>query len=72
MSAVERNTNKSNKITITNDKGRLSKCDIERMILEAELFKKEEEQNKITTEARNALYNYCYRSVGTSWVLIFF
>jgi hypothetical protein len=39
VSAVEKGTGKSSKITITNDKGRLSKTDIERMVQEAEKYK---------------------------------
>ncbi|XP_026331364.1 heat shock 70 kDa protein cognate 4-like [Hyposmocoma kahamanoa] len=59
-SAVERSTNKSKKITITNDKGRLSKHQIDRMVKEAEMYKKEEEQIKISAQARNALQYFCY------------
>merc|ERR1712018_917066 len=39
VSAVEKSTGKENKITITNDKGRLSKDEIERMVKEAEKYK---------------------------------
>jgi heat shock 70kDa protein 1/2/6/8 len=46
VSAVEKSTGKENKITITNDKGRLTKDDIERMVQEAEKFKAEDEANK--------------------------
>ncbi|XP_026331048.1 heat shock 70 kDa protein cognate 4-like [Hyposmocoma kahamanoa] len=60
VSAVERSGNKSEKITITNDKGRLSKQQIDSMIREAELFKKEEEQMKIVIKARNELHDYCF------------
>ena len=44
VSAVEKSTGKQNKITITNDNGRLSKEDIERMVEEAEKFKDEDEK----------------------------
>jgi len=60
VSAVDKSTGKSNKITITNDKGRLSKADIEKMINEAELHKQEDDAQKNKVEAKNALENYCY------------
>merc|ERR1712205_181965 len=47
-------------ITITNDKGRLSKDDIERMVQEAEKYKAEDESNKSRVEAKNTLENYAY------------
>merc|ERR1712216_609190 len=53
-------TGKSQKITITNDKGRLSKEDIERMVQEAEKYKAEDESNKLRVEAKNTLENYAY------------
>merc|ERR1719494_1039712 len=46
VSAVDSSTKKENKITITNDMGRLSKDDIERMVNEAEKFKDEDEKLK--------------------------
>ena len=55
VSAVDKSTGKSNKITITNDKGRLSKEDIERMVSEAERFKAEDEAARATVEAKNKL-----------------
>lgn len=39
ISAVEKSSGKTNKIVITNDKGRLSKDDIEKLVKEAEEFK---------------------------------
>merc|ERR1712038_338432 len=60
VSAVEKSTGKENKITITNDKGRLSQEDIERMVNEAEKYKAEDDANKNRIEAKNALENYCY------------
>merc|ERR1712054_509553 len=51
---------KSQKITITNDKGRLSAADIERMVQEAEKYKAEDESNKSRVEAKNTLENYAY------------
>merc|ERR1712219_9565 len=43
VSAMDKSTGKQNKITITNDKGRLSKEEIERMVNDAETFKAEDE-----------------------------
>lgn len=54
-----------NKITITNDKGRLSKEEIERMVQEAERYKSEDEEHKKKIEARNALENYAYNIRNT-------
>jgi len=60
VSAVEKSTGKENKITITNDKGRLSQDEIERMVAEAEKYKAEDAANKHRIEAKNGLENYCY------------
>merc|ERR1712137_390957 len=60
VSAVEKSTGKENKITITNDKGRLSQDEIERMVQEAEKYKAEDDANKNRVEAKNGLENYCY------------
>jgi len=60
VSALEKSTGKENKITITNDKGRLSQDDIERMVEEAEKYKAEDDANKNRVEAKNGLENYCY------------
>ena len=60
VSAVEKGTNKSEKIVITNDKGRLSKEDIERMVREAEEFAEEDKKAKEKIEARNQLDNYIF------------
>merc|ERR1711936_1514476 len=53
-------TGKENKITITNDKGRLSEEEIERMVAEGEKYKAEDDANKNRIEAKNGLENYCY------------
>merc|ERR1712150_177810 len=55
-----KSTGKENKITITNDKGRLSQDEIERMVQEAEKYKAEDDANKNRIEAKNGLENYCY------------
>merc|ERR1712205_183250 len=60
VTAVEKSTGKERKITITNDKGRLSKEVIEKMVEEAEKYKSEDETNKNRIEAKNGLENYAY------------
>jgi L1 cell adhesion molecule like protein len=60
VSAVEKSTGKSNKITITNDKARLSKEDIERMVEEAEQYASEDKVRMERVEARNGLESYLY------------
>ena len=60
VSAIEKSTGRENKITITNEKGRLSKDDIERMVREAERYKSEDETNRSRVEAKNALENYAF------------
>jgi len=65
VSAADKGTGKSNKITITNEKGRLSKDDIERMVNEAEKYKGEDEKIKKRVEAKNGLENYCFQMKNT-------
>ena len=65
VSAEDKTTGKREKITITNDKGRLSKDEIERMVQEAEKYKSEDEEHKKRVEARNALENYAYNMRNT-------
>ena len=60
VSAEDKSTGQKNKITITNDKGRLSKEDIERMVQEAEKYKAEDEEHKKKIDAKNGLENYAY------------
>ncbi|CAL9734577.1 endoplasmic reticulum chaperone BiP [Monosporozyma servazzii] len=60
VSATDKGTGKSESITITNDKGRLSKEDIERMVEEAEKFASEDESFKAKVESRNKLENYAH------------
>jgi L1 cell adhesion molecule like protein len=60
VSAVEKGTGKTNKITITNDKGRLSKEEIERMLAEAEKYKEEDEAEAARISAKNGLESYAY------------
>ncbi|XP_060111397.1 heat shock 70 kDa protein-like [Heteronotia binoei] len=60
VTAVDKSTGKENKITITNDKGRLSKDDIDRMVQEAEQYKAEDEANRERVVSKNALESYAY------------
>ena len=64
VTAKDESTGRSNKITITNDKGRLSKSEIERMVAEAEKFKSEDEAQKQRISSRNALENYAFSIQG--------
>jgi len=65
VSACDKSTGKQNKITITNDKGRLSKEDIERMVNDAEKFKAEDEKQKERISAKNGLESYCFNMKTT-------
>jgi heat shock protein 1/8 len=65
VSAVEKGTGKSNKIVITNDKGRLSKEEIERMLAEAEKYKEEDELEASRIQAKNGLESYAYSLKNT-------
>jgi len=60
ISAEEKTTKKTNNITITNDKGRLSKEQIDEMIKKAEEFKDADNKLKEKIEAKNGLENYLY------------
>jgi L1 cell adhesion molecule like protein len=61
VSALEKSTGKEQKITIKNDKGRMSADEIERLVQEAERYKAEDEANKQRVEAKNALENYVFQ-----------
>lgn len=65
VSALEKGTGKTNKITITNDKGRLSKEDIDRMVSEAERFKAEDEKEAERIQAKNQLESYVFSLKNT-------
>jgi L1 cell adhesion molecule like protein len=65
VSAEDKTTGQKNKITITNDKGRLSKDEIEKMVQEAEKYKSEDEDHKKKIEAKNGLENYAYNMRNT-------
>ena len=62
VSAVEKGTGKTNKITITNDKGRLSKEDIENMVKTAEEFKNQDEEEKERVDSKNTFESYIYNA----------
>jgi len=57
---LKKSTGKSHKIVITNDKGRLSKEEIEKMVKDAENFKDADEAQAKIVEAKNGLEHYCY------------
>ncbi|XP_034750191.1 heat shock 70 kDa protein 1-like [Etheostoma cragini] len=65
VSAVDKSTGKENKITITNDKGRLSKEDIERMVQEAEQYKAEDDLQRDKIAAKNSLESYAFNMKNT-------
>jgi len=65
VSAQEKKSGNINKITITNDKGRLSKEQIERMLADAEKNKEIDEKNRKRVEAKNGLENYTYSMRNT-------
>ena len=64
VTAKDESTGKTNTITITNNKERLSKEEIERMVAEAEKFKDEDEAQTQRIASRNALENYAFSITG--------
>merc|ERR1712223_130006 len=65
VSAVEKAGGKSENITITNENGRLSKEEIEKMVEESEKFKADDEKQKEKVEAKNQLESYCFNTKST-------
>eukprot|EP00029_Vermamoeba_vermiformis_P014069 TRINITY_DN90_c0_g1_i1.p1 TRINITY_DN90_c0_g1~~TRINITY_DN90_c0_g1_i1.p1 ORF type:complete len:652 (-),score=270.03 TRINITY_DN90_c0_g1_i1:119-2074(-) len=65
VSAIDRTTGRSNKITITGEKGRLTTAEIERMMNEAERFKLYDRSMKQRVEAKNKLENYVFSLKAT-------
>jgi len=57
---VEKGSGKSEKITITSDKGRLSKEEIEKMVNEAETFKDEDDKQKERITSKNTLESFIF------------
>jgi heat shock protein 5 len=60
VSAHDKGTGKAESITITNDKGRLTQEEIERMVAEAEKYAEEDKATRERIEARNGLENYAF------------
>lgn len=60
VTAGDKGTGKSESITITNDKGRLTQEEIDRMVQEAEKYADEDKATKERIEARNGLENYAF------------
>ncbi|KAK2976852.1 hypothetical protein RJ640_009303, partial [Escallonia rubra] len=65
VSAEESSTGKKNSVTITNVKGRLSAEEINKMTVEAEKYKAEDEEYKKRVDAKVALENYAYKMRST-------
>merc|ERR1711937_545644 len=65
VSAQDKASGKSNKITITNDKGRLSKDEIERMVNDAEKYKAQDEAMREKVNAKNGLESYAFNLKST-------
>tara|TARA_Y100000816_G_scaffold80916_1_gene55326 strand:+ start:12875 stop:14848 length:1974 start_codon:yes stop_codon:yes gene_type:complete len=65
VSAIEKSTGKSDEIKVTNDKGRLSKEDIEKMVADAEQFKEDDEKAKKMIDARNNFEGLVYQMKST-------
>ena len=61
VSACDKATGKANKIVITNDTGRLSKEDIEKMVADAEQNKAADDAARKKVENKNHLENYCFQ-----------
>nr|XP_033772362.1 heat shock 70 kDa protein-like [Geotrypetes seraphini] len=65
VSAVDKSTGKQNKITITNDKGRLSKEEIEKMVKDAQKYKADDDAQREKISAKNSLESYAFNMKGT-------
>ena len=65
VSACEKAAGKTGKITITNDKSRLSKDDIDRMVNDADKYKKEDEAQRERIQAKNSFESYCFNMKQT-------
>ena len=61
VTALDKSTGKDSRITINNDKGRLSKEDVERMVKEAEQHRVEDEKQRERVNARNSLEGYAFQ-----------
>lgn len=65
VGATDKGTGTKEQITITNDKGRLSQEEIERMVQEAEEFAEEDKKIRERVDARNQLETYLYNMRNT-------
>ena len=65
VTAQDKTTGRSSHVTITNDKGRLSKEEIDRMLSEAEKYKQQDEDEADRIQARNGLESYAYNLRNT-------
>merc|ERR1712054_331069 len=65
VSAIDKDSGKTNNITITNDTGRLSQDEISKMVNDAEKFKAEDEAMANKIQAKNGLENYCFQMKNT-------
>ena len=65
VTAADKSTGKSNKITITNDKGRLSAEEIQRMVNEAEKYREEDDKQRDRIAAKNACESYAFNMKST-------
>jgi len=65
VSAADKSSGKEEKITITNDKGRLSNEEIEKMVADAEKFKDADDKQKERISAKNELESYCFNMKST-------
>ena len=65
VSAADKATGKSEKITITNDKGRLSKEEIEKMVQDAEKYKDEDDKLRKKVDAKNGLESFIFQMKNT-------
>ncbi|XP_065055839.1 heat shock cognate 71 kDa protein-like [Rhopilema esculentum] len=65
VTAVEKSTGKNSKITITNDKGRLSAEEVERMVHDADRYKEEDEKQRERVQSKNNLETYVFSVKNT-------
>merc|ERR1711972_644973 len=65
VTAADSSTGKTNKITITNDKGRLSQEEIEKMVNDAEKYKAEDDKERARIASKNGLESYIFQAKGT-------
>jgi heat shock protein 1/8 len=65
VEALDKATGKSEKITVTNDKGRLSKEEIEKMVQDGEKYKADDETMREKVECKNSFENTVYNAQST-------